>query len=311
MIGNEWNFNSMNSEDYEAMKQGIKENYEKGLPLWIGEQITVCELSKSFFRILDGNHRVRACLELKIGEIPDSLILNLGNISEIEQRRITEIKNTRGSRNEIKYALFLKKQLGLEGITQTEFAQKRKISKGNLSKILKRTEMSKELQEKVSLAKLPSSIIDEILTLPKEQWNGAFDYVMETSATRRETRELVTAVKQKEISLKKKGKVEYVFGMDKKYMDMLKDVWKEQKQLGFKGSFRDFLDLLAKWVIGVSSKLSKEDLTKLLKRENLIELAELGFGDYPKPSPELDKAMEKATKEFEKELHKRSSKATK
>jgi hypothetical protein len=103
MTANNWNFNVMSREDYEKMKQGIKENHDKGLPLWEGEKVIVCE-GNNHYLILDGEHKTRACRELGIKEISDDLILNKGRISKSEQMKVTETKNIRGTKDPIKYA---------------------------------------------------------------------------------------------------------------------------------------------------------------------------------------------------------------
>jgi len=200
MIANTWNFNVMSKEDYVKMKLGIKKNHERGRPLWQGEQLIVCEINNSIYshRILDGIHRVKACKELGITEIPDNLILNLGKASSSEQRKVTETKNIRGRRDPIKYAFFLKDQLKLEKISQKKFAKKKNISKSRLSRILRRTQLDKDLQEKVADTQLSGHILDEILDTPKEKWKELTLWATKKKPSVKEVRKKVRTMKKRE-----------------------------------------------------------------------------------------------------------------
>lgn len=292
MIANKWNYNRMTDEDFEFMEEDMERNYKSGKPLWIGDKVVVCEIDNPVYshRILDGFHRVKALMQLSIPEIPDELVLNLGKISELEQRRITEIKNVRGNKDPIKYALFLKKQQELEGLSQVEFAQKRKMSKGTLSKILKRTELPKELQEKISLAKLSASVLDEILTLPKNQWEGMINYTIEASLTKAKTREIVSHVKSEDLTFEK-GYLQVRVRLDSETSNICQDVWREQKRLGFRGTLEDFLSVVVHWDAKLLQRLSFNEVREMLEKTVLDGV------DKP-ASPELQMKIEKIEKEF-------------
>lgn len=166
---NKWNPNELPQEDFEALKEDIK---QRGLQYPI-----IVRRDKDKLQIVDGEHRWRACKELGWQTIPDKFV-QIEDYNEARAKMVNYRNNkTRGTMNPMKEGqlFFDEWKEGNGTLTQEELSDKYQIPQQRVSERLARVikiELSIKQELLTERSVKESSIIDQLTRLhqdPKKQ----------------------------------------------------------------------------------------------------------------------------------------------
>jgi ParB-like chromosome segregation protein Spo0J len=189
ILVNKYNFNKMTDEQYQALKSQIKDEYDKTGRVVFEIKVKVRTLHNGFYELIDGEHKVKACKELGISEIPNDMI-EVRNCAEKEALLELGKTNTKGTEIEpFKEAEYINR-LHESGMTFEEMGKTLGYSKQRVSNIHKRLRIPVSLRSKVSLA-----ILEELTNLqtPKAM-QEVIDWSLIEPRTREETRRYIASM---------------------------------------------------------------------------------------------------------------------
>ena len=157
-VPNSWNTNEMTEEEFESLKESVritKGKYLRENPLKVRENSVPGKLE-----IVDGEHRWKACKELKITQIPFEKI----DIDTEKAQKLNVIYTlNRGNVNYFKLSKLLNKYYETHKITQEELAKEFGLGdKSRINNILKIYQRLNIFYEKVSHAKLSNRSLEEL-----------------------------------------------------------------------------------------------------------------------------------------------------
>lgn len=223
---NKWNFNRMTTEEYESLKTQIKEDYGKDKKVTFATKIEVRPSSNVDYEIIDGEHKVRVCKELGFLEIPDEMI-EIKEMSDTELiERLMKLR-TRGTEiDAFKQAEAFKEIKEEKGIEELERISG--LSRKRLYNIMNRIDnIPQDLREKVSLARLSASAIDEIAFIDDcfIQKEVVEECITKPEITREELREVIDTIKS---NMGYVGKGKYVFRLENTIARALREYCKDK-----------------------------------------------------------------------------------
>jgi hypothetical protein len=215
----------MTPEEYESLKQQIKEAKENNHPLF-EQKIVVRKVSEESFELIDGEHKLRACRELGILEIPKELI----EILEIDEKesllKLGRMK-TRGSDiDPFRQAAWIE-ALHNTGDTYEQIGKELGLSKSRMIHIAQRLEIPQTIRARLEGAS--THLVDEISSLHKME---AFEKVTEWSLafprTQKELREYIHSdeIQKLDVTLDK-DKREFLFRIENNTFLALKEWTKD------------------------------------------------------------------------------------